>query len=584
MVVPAPRLARVVALLAAAVILPLSACSPEASMAVEDTADASVPVFPPTNRPDVRGTRGAVSAGHPLAAQAGLSALRAGGNAVDAALAMASVLAVVRPHMNGVGGDMFGLFYEAETGHVTGLNASGPAGALAEPSFFEAFGDTIVPEVGPRSVSVPGAVGGWIAAHDRYGSMPRSVLMSDAIEYARNGFPVSTRLASDIAAGASTLNDPARALYTPGGAPPPVGSLLRNPALAATLERIAAEGARGFYEGPVAEHIAALLEAEGGYLRAPDLAGYEPEWIEPLAGDYLGHTFFVIPPNSQGMAQIAIMEMAKQFNYNGLGHNTSDYFHTLIELKKLAFADRNRWVSDPRFSEIPVDQLLDPAYLAQRSGLVDPARAQADVGPGVGGPERVASAAEGLDDSGDTVFLTAVDADGNAVSWIQSLFHSFGSGLLEPESGVMLHNRGALFNLDATHPNVVAPGKRPYHTLTPTLALRSGDLALTLGTPGGDGQIQSLLQIVNNLLVFGMTPQEAIEAPRFRSYSGLEVAVEDRVGPGVRADLTARGHELEVIQGWTAGCGGAQMIVVDPESGARTVASDPRREAYGLAY
>lgn len=560
-----------------------SACTADRSMAVE-TASGDAPVFPSTNRPDVRGPHGAVSAGHPLAAQAGLATLRAGGNAVDAALSMAAVLAVVRPHMNGVGGDMFALFYDASTGQVTALNGSGPAGALAEPDFFLARGDTAVPEIGARAISVPGAVGGWMAAHERYGSMSRSELMADAIDYARNGFPVSTRLASDIAAGAGTLNEAGLRQYTVEGAPPAVGSLLRNPALAETLERIAREGATGFYEGPPASHIAALVEAEGGYVRPGDLAVYAPEWTDPLSAEYLDHRFYVMPPNSQGLAQLSMMEMAKHLDYNSLGYNTSAYFHTLIELKKLAFADRDRWVSDPRFSDIPVDQLLDGAYLENRGGLVDPENAQVEVAPGVGGDTRLASAAEGLDDSGDTVFLTAVDADGNAVSWIQSLFHSFGSGLFEPESGVMLHNRGALFNLDADHPNVVAPGKRPYHTLTPTLALRDGALALTLGTPGGDGQVQSLLQILNNLLVFQMTPQEAIEAPRFRSYTGLEVAIEDRVDPGVRGDLARRGHDIQVIHDWTAVFGGAQMIHVDPVTGVRTVASDPRREAYGLAY
>jgi gamma-glutamyltranspeptidase/glutathione hydrolase len=247
-----------------------------------------------------------------------------------------------------------------------------------------------------------------------------------------------------------------------------------------------------------------------------------------------------------------------------------------------AFADRDRWVADLRHADVPVEALLEPAYLEGRAGLVGERAAQ-DVAPGIGADQQVAEDG-GLDDSGDTVYLTAVDAQGNAVSWIQSLFASFGSGLLEPETGVVLHNRGALFTLQEGHPNQVAPGKRPYHTLTPTLATRDGALGFTLGTPGGDSQPQSLLQITNNLLLFGMTPQEAIEAPRFRSYSSLAVAIEDRVTPDVRHELGARGHELEVIHGWTATFGGAQMIHVDPVSGTLAAASDPRREAYGIAY
>jgi len=562
----------------------LVSCSPQVSMAEEDADVSLEPLFPPSNRPDVRGTHGAVSASHPLAAQAGMAVLHRGGNAVDAAVAMAGVLAVVRPHMNGVGGDVFALFYEAGTDQVVGLNSSGHAGALATPGFFTAQGLDAVPETGALAVSVPGAVGGWIAAAERFGSLPVSELLEPAIGYARNGFPVSKRLRQDIAAGSVALNDAARALYMPGGGPPPVGSLLENPALAATLERIAAEGASGFYEGPVAERLTAFIEAEGGHLRAGDFASFRPEWTEPLSVEYLGHTFHVMPPNSQGMAQLSLMEMSKAFNYNALGHNTSSYFHTLVELKKLAFADRDRWASDPRFTDLPMEELLDADYLAARAALVDATRAAEGVGPGVGGEERTAAVSEGLDDSGDTVYLTAVDADGNAVSWIQSLFHSFGSGLLEPETGVVLHNRGALFVLDESHPNVVAPGKRPYHTLTPMLALRDGGLAMTIGTPGGDSQPQTLLQIVNNLLLFGMTPQEAIEAPRFRSYAGLDVAVEDRVGGDVRSDLADLGHVLEVVHGWTATFGGAQMIHVDPASGTLTAAADPRREAYAIAY
>jgi gamma-glutamyltranspeptidase/glutathione hydrolase len=234
--------------------------------------------------------------------------------------------------------------------------------------------------------------------------------------------------------------------------------------------------------------------------------------------------------------------------------------------------------------EIPLDRLLNREYLAARAAAVDPERAAADVEPGVGGTDDPAFAPDGLDDSGDTVYLTAVDRWGNAVSWIQSLFQSFGSGILEPESGVVLQNRGALFSLDEDHPNVVAPGKRPYHTLTPMMALRGEDFAFTLGTPGGDGQTQSLTQILNNLLLFGMTPQEAIEAPRFRSNPGLQVAIEDRIPASVLAELERRGHELRVVSGWTATFGGAQMILVEPGSGTLVVGSDPRREAYGLAY
>tara|TARA_Y100000588_G_C14082798_1_gene850943 strand:+ start:106 stop:936 length:831 start_codon:yes stop_codon:yes gene_type:complete len=276
------------------------------------------------------------------------------------------------------------------------------------------------------------------------------------------------------------------------------------------------------------------------------------------------------------------MGMSKAHPIESLGHNTTEYIHTLIELKKLAFADRGRWVADPEHADIPVKELLDPTYLNERATLVDANRAAEEVAPGFG-HEQTSSDGQG-DDSGDTVFLTAVDQFGNAVSWIQSNFSFFGSGLLEPETGILLHNRGSGFTLDPGHPNQVAPRKRPYHTLTPLMALRDGRFAFTLGTPGGDGQTQSLLQITHNMLVFGMTPQQAIEAPRFRSWDGLNVSIENRVSADVFAELQALGHDILLVDGWTLTFGGAQMVHFDESNGTLTAASDPRREAYGLAY
>ena len=575
--------AALAALLSAAFLFS-AGCGPAAEAARPDgpETESGEMTFPATNRPDVRGTSGAVSAGHPLAAAAGHDVLRRGGNAMDAAIAMAGVLAVVRPHMNGIGGDAFALYYEAETGQVHAMNGSGRAGALATPALFAERGLDEMPGNGPLSVSVPGAVAAWVDALDRFGTLPREELLAPAIRYARDGFPVSTRLASDIVASSGALNDPARALYTPGGEPPPVGSLLRNPALAATLERIAADGRDGFYRGWVAERISSFLEAEGGYVRAPDLAAHTSTWVEPLRGGYRNYTMLVLPPNTQGIAQLQLFEMAKSFDLTAMGHNSASYLHTLVEMKKLAFADRDQWAADPDFTDLPLDDLLDPDYLAERAAMVDPAAAAAARTPGV--PAGMAAGGPASDDSGDTVYLTAVDQWGNAVSWIQSLFAGFGSGLLEPETGIVLHNRGALFNLDPGHPNIIAPGKRPYHTLTPMMALHGdGSFAFTLGTPGGDSQPQSLLQIVNNFTLFGMTPQAAIEAPRFRSYGGLQIAFEDRVTGAVLAELGALGHEVEVVHGWTATFGGAHMILRDRD-GTLTAASDPRREAYAIAH
>jgi len=524
-----------------------------------------------------------VSSDHPLATAAGYAVLKNGGNAVDAVVTMAGVLAVVRPHMNGVGGDAFGIFYDGETGDVMGMNGSGRAGALATPSFFEQSGRESIPGSGPLSVSVPGAVAAWDDALARFGTISLAEALAPGIGYARDGFPVSSRLASDIAGASRGLNEPALGLYLPGGSPPPVGSLLKNPALAATLERIAMEGKRGFYHGVPAEAISAFLEREGGYLRAADFAAHETTWTSPLEGSYLDHRILVLPPNTQGIAQILLMEMAAEHDLAAMGHNTVDYLHTLIELKKLAFADRDRWVADPEFADLPVNELLDAEYLSERALKIGTQAAE-DVAPGIDGSVSTDAQQGDADDSGDTVYITAVDQWGNAVSWIQSLYASFGSRLLEPQTGVVLQNRGGSFTLDPNHPNVVAPGKRPYHTLTPLMALNpDGSLAFTLGTPGGDSQVQSLIQIVNNVFLFGMTPQAAIEAPRFRSYNSLRVDLEDRIPADVLSALSGRGHEPRIVHGWTATFGGAQMIRVEP-SGTLTVAADPRREAYGMAY
>ncbi|MBI4540368.1 MAG: gamma-glutamyltransferase [Gemmatimonadetes bacterium] len=574
-------------------------CGPAGSQTAD--RDAGGVSLPPWNRPDVMGTAGAVSSDHPLATAAGYDVLRRGGNATDAAVTMAAVLAIVRPHMSGVGGDAFALFFDSRAGEVTGLNGSGRAGRLATLDLFRQLGHSKIPETGALSVSVPGVVGAWEEALKRFGTISLAEALAPAIRYAEEGFPVSSRLHQDIVGAGEALNEAGRALYLAGGAAPAVGTLLRNPALARTLTQIARGGAEVFYRGPIGARLATFIEREGGYLRRADFEEHRSEWVEPLAGDYLGHRVFAMPPNSQGLVQLQQMTMAEAFDLRAVGHNSADYLHTLIEIKKLAFADLDRWVGDPAFAEIPVAALLDPGYLRRRAALVSPDSAALRVDPGVGeqaadaqprsrgqahpGSRTGQSHADGeLAGLGDTVYLTAVDRWGNAVSWIQSLFESFGSGLVEPETGIVLHNRGALFRLDPNHPNRLEPGKRPFHTLSPLLALRDGRLAMTLGTPGGDSQSQSLLQVFNNLVLFGMTPQEAVEAPRFRSYGGRRLDIEDRIPVEVRRSLAERGHELRVVSGWTATFGGAQMIYVHPESGVLIVAADPRREAYAVAY
>lgn len=435
-----------------AVVVSLALVGCAESPEVNPSPEGAEHLSPSQSRPDVRGTHGAVSAGHPLAAAAGYDVLKRGGNAVDAAVTMAGVLAVVRPHMNGVGGDAFALIYDRGEERVFALNGSGRAGALADPEFFRERGaEGTIPSTGPLSVSVPGAVAAWADALERFGTITLAEALEPAIQYAADGFPVSKRLGSDIAGGGRGLNGPGSDLYLPGGEPPQPGSLLRNPALARTLQLIAADGKDGFYRGDPARTISGYLEREGGYLREADFASHSSTWVEPLSVEYEGHTVLVLPPNTQGIAQLQLLEMAKGHGLAGMNPTGADYLHTLIELKKLAFADRNRWVADPAFVDIPVDGLLDEVYLADRAGMVDMGLAATDVtsgldaGPDAGPDAGLQASPDALDDSGDTVYLTAVDRWGNGVSWIQSLFNTFGSGILEPESGVVLQNRGALF-------------------------------------------------------------------------------------------------------------------------------------------
>jgi gamma-glutamyltranspeptidase / glutathione hydrolase len=573
-----------VASLAAAV-----ACAPGART-LEHEADASAARTlavsrPAQHRPDVSGRHGAVVSDHPLATAAGYEVLRAGGNATDAAVTMAAVLAVVRPHMNGVGGDAFALFYDAASRRVDALNASGRAGRLASPDFFAGRGMSAIPATGATTITVPGAVSGWAAALARHGTITLADALAPAIRIAQDGWVVTTTLQRDIAASVGRLNEGGRAIFAPDGELPPVGGVLRNLALAATLRALAAGGEDAFYRGALGETIARFVEANGGYLRADDFHAHTADWVEPIAialrGDRRVHA---MPPNSQGFVQLQQLAMSESFDLAALGHNSVEYLHALIEVKKLAFADRDRWLADPDFAPAPLDRLLDAGYLRERATRVGETAADL-VAPGFGAPLRADVEIDTAGGDGDTVYLMAVDRDGNAVSWIQSLFASFGSGLVEPETGVVLQNRGAGFVLDAGHPNLVAPRKRPFHTLTPMLVVDlDGALRMTIGTPGGHGQSQFLTQVYHNVFTFGMTPQQAVEAPRFIHNAGRRLQLEERVPATVRDALAARGHEIESVAGWTAVFGGVQLILVDPASGTRRTGADPRREAYGLAF
>ena len=525
---------------------------------------------------DALGTEAAVTAGHPLAAEAGLQVLRAGGLAMDAAVTAAAVLAVARPHMNGVGGDTFLLYWDSATRLTYALNGSGRSGSAKTLEDLKAEGLEAMPRDGPLSVSVPGTVGAWAEGLRRFGTIPFAQALQPAVDLAAAGLPVSERLAEDIAAAADKLRqDPEAArIFLPGGAPPAAGGVLPRPDLAATLRTLQETGWEEFYTGALGRRITGFLGERGGLLMPNDLADYLPEWTQPVSTRYQNLEVQAFPPNTQGVTllqELALLQ-ALDADLAALGHNSADYLHTVSEAIRLAFEDRDRELADPAAMRVSVDELLDPGRIRQMAAAIDPAgRAPAlDIGP--------------VDDHPNTVYVIAVDQYGNVVSLIQSLFASFGSGLVVPDTGIVLHNRGSLFRFDEDHPNVFAPRRRPLHTLCPVVVL-SNDLPwLAVGTPGGDGQTHTLVQVINNMQIFGMGPQEAIDAPRLRRLGDGSLAVEDRVPQEVRDALTARGYTVHARSGWTAEFGGAQAVLVDQIAGRRHAGADRRREGWAVAY
>jgi len=524
-------------------------------------------------RPDVIGREAAVVSDHVLASAAGAAVLRNGGNAVDAAITMAAVLAVVRPHMNGVGGDNFMLIRDARTNRVYALNGSGRAGARATPEFFVSRKLTQVPGAGIMSVSVPGAVRAWEDALKRFGTISLSAALQPAIAYAERGFPVSTRLSRDIAGEARKVaaDSSLRKIFLANGEAPQTGTILVQGDLARTLRAIADGGADALYRGPLAQQIAQFIDREGGLVTPADLSAHQSRWQEPISTSFSGKTVLAFPPNSQGMTFLEMLNIAEAVMPANEAPNSAATIHALAEAGKLAYLDRDRYLADPDFSAVPVDRLISKAYAADRAKVIRRDTVLATDG----GAAR--------DGNGDTIYLAVVDKDGNAVSMIQSLFAAFGSGRMVPGTGITLHNRGALFELDGGHPNVIAPGKRPFHTLSPAMALNAdGSVAIAFGTPGGDGQPQTLVQVLNNVLRHGMTPQQAVEAARWRVFAGTRLGVEPGIDSATRASLQRRGHVIRV-QEPSAEFGGAQMIVIH-SSGSRMTGADPRREAYAIAW
>lgn len=576
-------------------VLALSACNEQGSISSEpvilaantnDTVSTSE-VIPdertsPDIRPEIGGIHGAVVSGHPLASQVGYDVLRNGGNAVDAAVSMAAVLAVVRPHMNSIGGDTFALFYDASTKEVMALNGSGRAGSLGTSEFIRNSGYERMPFTGAKSITVPGAVSAWDSALKRYGTITLAEALQPAVEIAESGFMVSKTLAEDLYTAAERLNEAGQAIYRPNGNPLLAGDLLKSTALAQSLRMIQQQGTDVLYGGALGNVLSAFILENGGHLTADDFRAHTSEWTLPVTVTFQNLKVHTVPPNSQGMVMLQMLGMANHIDFSAHNHTSASLLHQLIEITKVAFADRDQWIYDPAFSLVPVDAMLDTDYLETRFQLIGD-NASAGYDPGFGNEVFDTDYAH-LRGSGDTVYLMAVDSDNNAVSWVQSLFGTFGSNLVEPTTGIVLQNRGAGFSIQQDSPNEISPGKRPFHTLMSTLVTdNNGDLYMTIGTPGGGGQPQFITQSMIQAIVYGMSPQQAVEAPRFRLNAGTSVAIETRVGNSVVQGLELNGHIVETTEGWTANFGNVQMIQRLPNGVLRTGA-DMRREAAAQAY
>jgi gamma-glutamyltranspeptidase / glutathione hydrolase len=517
---------------------------------------------------------GIVASEHPLASQAGATILAQGGNAIEAAIAANATMGVVAPMMCGIGGDLFAIVYEAKSGKFYGLNASGwaPEGLTME--LLKSKGLETMPSKGIHSVTVPGAVEGWVKLNRRFGKKKLAALLAPAIHFAENGFPVTELDAEYWAGGESLLrkDENATRTFLPDGRAPRLGEIFRNPDLACAYRRIAARGRDGFYQGETARHLVEYAKRQGGTMNAEDLAKYRSEWVEPISTTYHGWTVYEIPPNGQGIAALVMLNLMENFPLAENGHNSVAALHVMIEAKKLAYADMLRYVADPKFSQIPVVGILSKEYARSRAQLIDLDRANCHVEAGV--PPAAGH---------DTTYLCAVDRDGNIISLIQSNYGSFGSGLVPDKCGFVLQNRGGLFSLDPKHPNHLAGRKRPLHTIIPAM-MAKGDLRIAFGIMGGWNQSQAHAQFVSNVADHKMNIQAALEAPRFSkgSFDGCDVAVEARLPATIISALEEKGHQVQVKGSFSQTVGGGQAVMRDSSTGVNYGGSDPRKDGAAI--
>jgi gamma-glutamyltranspeptidase/glutathione hydrolase len=536
---------------------------------------------PWATRSEVIAQNGMVCTSHPLASQAAIDILKKGGNAIDAAIAANACLGLMEPTGSGIGGDLFAIVWEAKTGKLYGLNASGRSPQSLQLSYFREKGLKSIPSYGPLPVTVPGCVDGWFSLHQRFGKLSMAANLQPAIQYAEAGFPVTELIAYYLQASARrfgsypNFND----TYTLGGKALEKGDIFRNPALANTYRLLAEKGRDAFYKGPIARSIGAFIKDQGGFLSEADLAAHRSEWVEPVSVNYRGYDVWELPPNGQGIAALQMLNILEGYTFKPEDFGTARHIHLFTEAKKLVFEDRARYYADPDFAKIPVKELLDKNYATSRRALINPDRAATQV-------------LAGDPFANNTIYLTVADAEGNMVSLIQSNYRGMGSGMVPPGLGFMLHDRGELFHLDPAHANAYAPGKRPFHTIIPAFITKDGQPFLSFGVMGGDFQPLGHVQIVMNLVDFGMNIQEAGDAPRIDHQGGNSDPTGVQTGAG--QILLESGYDYETIRqlmqmghkvGYgLGGYGGYQAIRWDPKRKVYFGASESRKDGGAVGY
>jgi gamma-glutamyltranspeptidase/glutathione hydrolase len=549
-----------------------------ACFAQEDTSAATAE--PPTMREQARSmvvTKfGIVASSQFLASQAGAKMLESGGNAVDAAIAANAVLGLTQPYVNGMGGDLFAIYYEAKTGKVYGLNSSGWTPKALTIDYLKAHNIDKIEPRGVHAITVPGCVAGWDALRRRFGTKPFSELLASAVFYAENGFPLPEIGARSWITRALLTQPGYKETYMPGGVRPQLGDVFKNPALAESLRQVAAKGRDGYYKGGMAANLVKFLQAQGGAHTVEDFAEFEPEWVEPISTTYRGWQVYELPPNGQGVAALSMLNIMENFPLKDYGHNSAAALHVMMEAKKLAYADMARYVGDPRFGAVPVAQMLSKDLAKTRAGLVNMEKASCKVLP--------SELRQELDAHGrETIYMSAIDKDGNIVSLIQSNYAGYGTGMVAPGAGFSFHNRGAGFNMEPGKPNSLAGHKRPLHTIIPAF-MRKDDVTIGFGIMGGWNQSQAHAQFVANVVDFNMNVQMALESARFTkaTFDGCDVQIESRVADAVRQELTRRGHVLTPMGPYSSAMGNGEAVMRDAKRGVNFGASDPRTDGAAI--